>query len=950
MSQIQFDDPDAFFFSADNAESEICEVVSPWASPAVSIHAVAGSYQTEKVRGIQQHHHILRKFIASYILLQHLPPPVVLLIHPPPPLPPPPLPLPPPATSNPLPFLPIPRSTPNPLRSTHYPDLSHSRPIKHPNPRNPFPDPLPFPPLSPATTRKNLPLPPAHPHIPIPFTPLLQRISQGLGVGRRGSRMPEQGPRDADLAQLGEDPFVDGDEEVDGGDFVFDARVAGVERRSPECPVSTLTLRLDEVAEGSDGGAEEGPEGLGEGYDAVEEVGVDAPAETEWAPKPAERGSRKVRRLVRWATVLNSKGKAGLSLTRLRSRVRRRWDLDRAGKQFSAKLACGATNSSSWFLVRPSRRAAFNQFAERALTHVQVDGGADGAHELVEVAAVEVGSLLGLFGCGNVGEDFEDDLVGEVDRSVRPGGIDLIAVFIPALGLLYVPVALLVERHGVMSPKKEYGAQCYFDVYFRLSHADNPEMHALKRIMTSSLRLRRKSKRKHPALQTSGTSASPESFPPGSQTSPQHQQQHQRWPSVSRSRPHISTSSSPPPDPSIPQITMLGLRTFQRATRAPAFRQTLQRRFASAEQGPSGVGLDGEAMKNAFNSERAAVKEHAAATSGKWTCEPLASLVSGNLGMGGKDGGCVDVRYLWRKLSIYVVIPAIAIAGANAYRLWVEHWEHKSHDPPLEEQPEYPYQNIRTKNFFWGDGDKVRLTFLLCLVREGDLGRMEIWETGIGRGWGREVMQWDYCGSLGCEMESSPAFDYWSSDLVTLFWNPNVNKHNNVENLGGLCLVEAVFSYVNTIYLLSKSQHLIIYTWKSHKHPVIPFSLEHGANLKPTPSPHTHALLPLQPRAHKPVPEVLLIVATLSLPDLVPLRRPKAGTIRRENFIDQHDLDPAGFGVVAGLFDRKEGGLVGDGVGRWAPTSSLALAGEIFSSCAPCSALVEGVQIGFSNF
>jgi hypothetical protein len=27
--------------------------------------------------------------------------------------------------------------------------------------------------------------------------------------------------------------------------------------------------------------------------------------------------------------------------------------------------------------------------------------------------------------------------------------------------------------------------------------------------------------------------------------------------------------------------------------------------------------------------------------------------------------------------------------------------------PPLEERPEYPYQNVRTKNFFWGDGDKV---------------------------------------------------------------------------------------------------------------------------------------------------------------------------------------------------------------------------------------------------
>lgn len=90
---------------------------------------------------------------------------------------------------------------------------------------------------------------------------------------------------------------------------------------------------------------------------------------------------------------------------------------------------------------------------------------------------------------------------------------------------------------------------------------------------------------------------------------------------------------------------------------------------------------------------------------------------------------------LWRKLSIYVVIPAIAIAGANAYRLWVEHWEHKSHEPPLEEQPEYPYQNIRTKNFFWGDGDKVRVSLFFCVM----LGRIA-WEgwrcmrLGLGEG------------------------------------------------------------------------------------------------------------------------------------------------------------------------------------------------------------------------
>jgi len=54
-----------------------------------------------------------------------------------------------------------------------------------------------------------------------------------------------------------------------------------------------------------------------------------------------------------------------------------------------------------------------------------------------------------------------------------------------------------------------------------------------------------------------------------------------------------------------------------------------------------------------------------------------------------------------------VVTPCVIIATANAYTLWNEHWEHKAHEQPKEEQPEYQYQNIRTKNFFWGDGDKV---------------------------------------------------------------------------------------------------------------------------------------------------------------------------------------------------------------------------------------------------
>lgn len=53
------------------------------------------------------------------------------------------------------------------------------------------------------------------------------------------------------------------------------------------------------------------------------------------------------------------------------------------------------------------------------------------------------------------------------------------------------------------------------------------------------------------------------------------------------------------------------------------------------------------------------------------------------------------------------MIPCLVIASVNAYNLWTEHWEHWEHMPPLEERVEYPYQNIRTKNFPWGDGDKV---------------------------------------------------------------------------------------------------------------------------------------------------------------------------------------------------------------------------------------------------
>lgn len=65
---------------------------------------------------------------------------------------------------------------------------------------------------------------------------------------------------------------------------------------------------------------------------------------------------------------------------------------------------------------------------------------------------------------------------------------------------------------------------------------------------------------------------------------------------------------------------------------------------------------------------------------------------------------CKDIGGLTVKS---VTIPALILASINAKNLWDEHWEHEKHKPPLEERVQYPYQNIRTKAYFWGNGDKV---------------------------------------------------------------------------------------------------------------------------------------------------------------------------------------------------------------------------------------------------
>ncbi|KAH8650741.1 cytochrome c oxidase, subunit VIa [Ilyonectria robusta] len=101
-------------------------------------------------------------------------------------------------------------------------------------------------------------------------------------------------------------------------------------------------------------------------------------------------------------------------------------------------------------------------------------------------------------------------------------------------------------------------------------------------------------------------------------------------------------------------------------------------RFAAQLRAPAQRRLASTATENAFVKERQHIKEHAAGTSD-----------------------------LWRKISVFGVAPCLLLAGANAYWLWNEHWDHWNHMPPLEERTEYSYQNIRSKNYQWGDGDKT---------------------------------------------------------------------------------------------------------------------------------------------------------------------------------------------------------------------------------------------------
>ncbi|KAJ1733766.1 hypothetical protein LPJ61_001408 [Coemansia biformis] len=57
----------------------------------------------------------------------------------------------------------------------------------------------------------------------------------------------------------------------------------------------------------------------------------------------------------------------------------------------------------------------------------------------------------------------------------------------------------------------------------------------------------------------------------------------------------------------------------------------------------------------------------------------------------------------WRKISLYVALPACAIMGFVATKQELDHIHHIEHDPPT--FTAYPYLHVRKRKFPYGDGE-----------------------------------------------------------------------------------------------------------------------------------------------------------------------------------------------------------------------------------------------------
>ncbi|CAL9733547.1 cytochrome c oxidase subunit 13, mitochondrial [Monosporozyma servazzii] len=65
---------------------------------------------------------------------------------------------------------------------------------------------------------------------------------------------------------------------------------------------------------------------------------------------------------------------------------------------------------------------------------------------------------------------------------------------------------------------------------------------------------------------------------------------------------------------------------------------------------------------------------------------------------------------LWFKISMLVALPAILMTSYHVYKVEAEHARHRDHlkHVPDEDWPrDYEFMNIRSKPFFWGNGDQT---------------------------------------------------------------------------------------------------------------------------------------------------------------------------------------------------------------------------------------------------
>ncbi|CCH60720.1 hypothetical protein TBLA_0D02150 [Henningerozyma blattae CBS 6284] len=69
-----------------------------------------------------------------------------------------------------------------------------------------------------------------------------------------------------------------------------------------------------------------------------------------------------------------------------------------------------------------------------------------------------------------------------------------------------------------------------------------------------------------------------------------------------------------------------------------------------------------------------------------------------------------ETAIMWRNVSFFVAFPIIALTVYSVSGIEIEHAHHrkKLRQIPDKNWPiEYDFQNVRSKPYFWGDGDKT---------------------------------------------------------------------------------------------------------------------------------------------------------------------------------------------------------------------------------------------------